>query len=207
MPESQLLLSFAVAAILIELTPGPNMAYLAMLSVAHGRRAGLSAVAGIAAGLLGAGLAAALGLAALIDAVPAIYQALRWAGVVYLFWLAWEGWRGSETSAVETRSVGLGGGVYFRRGLVTNLLNPKAFLFYIAVLPRFVDPSQPVTPQTIVLSLVYVAIATAIHAGIAVLAGATQRLSVVTKHGSAIRRILAVALAGVAVWLAFATAR
>ena len=207
MPESQLLVSFAVAATLIELTPGPNMAYLAMLSVEQGRRAGLSAVAGIAAGLLGAGLAAALGLAALIDAVPAVYQVLRWAGVAYLFWLAWEGWRGSESSAAEARPRDRSESVYFRRGLITNLLNPKAFLFYIAVLPRFIEPSLPVTSQTIVLSLVYVAIATAIHTAIAILAGTAQRLTVVTGHSRAIRRILAVALAGVAVWLAFATAR
>jgi threonine/homoserine/homoserine lactone efflux protein len=206
MPTAELLLSFALAATLIELTPGPNMAYLAILSIQHGRRAGLSAVAGIALGLLGAGLAAALGLAALIDIFPSVYNVLRWAGVVYLLWLAWEGWRGSEGSPAEAARVGWPDAVYFRRGLITNLLNPKAFLFYLAVLPRFVEPTWPLMAQTILLSLIYVAIATAIHAGIAVLAGTAQRLTSV-RSGRVIRRALSLALAGVAIWLAFATAR
>ena len=181
------------------------MAYLAILSAEHGRRAGLAAVAGIATGLLVIGIAAALGLAALIDALPLAYEVLRWAGVAYLFWLAWEGWRGSETSAAEASPVWAGR--YFGRGFITNILNPKAFLFYVAVLPRFVDASRPVTRQTIVLSIVYVAVATVVHAGIALLAGAAHRLPVVTSHAVAIRRFLAAALAGVALWLAFATAR
>ena len=205
MPAWELLLSFAVASLLIELTPGPNMAYLAILSVEHGRRAGLAAVAGIATGLLVIGIAAALGLAALIDTVPLAYEVLRWAGVAYLFWLAWEGWRGSETSAADASAAWAGR--YFGRGFITNLLNPKAFLFYVAVLPRFVDASLPVTRQTVVLSIVYVAVATVVHAGIALLAGTARRLPAVTDHEVMIRRFLAAALAGVAVWLAFATAR
>ena len=92
-------------------------------------------MAGIALGLLGAGLAAALGLAALIDAFPPVYNVLRWAGVLYLLWLAWEGWRGSEGSPVEAGRIGWAQAVYFRRGLITNLLNPKAFLFYLASCP------------------------------------------------------------------------
>ena len=206
MLQPDLVLSFALAATLIELTPGPNMAYLAVLSIQNGRRAGLSAVVGIALGLLGAGLAAALGLATLIEVFPPVYNVLRWAGVLYLLWLAWEGWRGSEGSPVEAGRIGWAQAVYFRRGLITNLLNPKAFLFYLAVLPRFVDPTRPLMPQTIVLSLLYVAIATAIHAGIAVLAGATQPL-IGDRKGRIVRRALSLALAGVAIWLAFATAR
>ena len=165
MPTADLLLSFALAATLIELTPGPNMAYLAILSVEQGRRAGLSAVVGVALGLLGAGIAAALGLAALIDLYPPVYDVLRWAGVTYLLWLAWEGWRGSEGPPAETDRLRWADAVYFRRGLITNLLNPKAYLFYLAVLPRFIEPTRPLMAQTIVLSLIYVAIATAIHAG------------------------------------------
>jgi threonine/homoserine/homoserine lactone efflux protein len=205
MPASELLLSFAIASLLIELTPGPNMAYLAILSAEHGRRAGLAAVAGIAAGLLVVGIAAALGLAALIDTLPLAYEVLRWAGVAYLFWLAWEGWRGSETSAAEANAVWARR--YFGRGFITNLLNPKAFLFYVAVLPRFVDATLPLTRQTIVLSFVYVTVATVVHVGIALLAGTARSFPAVTAHKVAIRRFLAAALAAVALWLAFATAR
>ena len=72
---------FALTSMLIELTPGPNMAYLAVVSATQGRRPGFAAVAGVALGLSIVGLAAALGLAALIGASPVLYQALRWGGV------------------------------------------------------------------------------------------------------------------------------
>ena len=88
--------AFALTSFLVELTPGPNMAYLALVAATEGRRPGYAAVAGVALGLAIVGLLAALGLATLIAASPLAYQALRWAGVAYLMWLAWEGWRGAE---------------------------------------------------------------------------------------------------------------
>src|ERR1700759_3514659 len=87
------LLAFALTAALIELTPGPNMGYLAVLAASAGRRAGLAATAGIAVGLLSAGIASSLGLAAIVAASSLIYELLRWGGAFYLLWLAWEGWR------------------------------------------------------------------------------------------------------------------
>src|SRR5262249_11904043 len=125
----------------IELTPGPNMAYLAVLSASTGRRAGFAATAGGAAGPLIMGLGAAVGLAALIASSRPLYEALRWAGVFYLFWLAWEGWRGEDTSPVEA-NVTPDDSRFFLRGLVTNLLNPKAGIFYVAVLPTFLDETR-----------------------------------------------------------------
>jgi threonine/homoserine/homoserine lactone efflux protein len=202
-----LLVPFVVTSILIELTPGPNMAYLAMLSAERGRAAGLAAVAGIAVGLLGAAIAAALGLAALIESSRAVYEMLRWAGAAYLLWLAWEGWRGGEAAVTRAGEAASAGAVYFRRGLVTNLLNPKAYVFYIAVLPRFVDPGRPPEWQTLTLSLIYVAVATVIHAAIALLAGAAEPYVAESGHAKTVRRGLALALAAVAVWLLFATKR
>src|SRR5690606_17412999 len=86
------LLSFALASLLIELTPGPNMAYLAILAADRGKKAGLAAVGGVALGLALLGLLAVLGLGALLVEQPGLFQALRWAGVAYLLYLAWEAW-------------------------------------------------------------------------------------------------------------------
>ena len=83
------LLAFAATCLVIELAPGPNMAYLAVLSASKGRRAGFAATLGIALGLLIVGLAAALGLTAIIANSRWVYEALRWGGVFYLLWLAW----------------------------------------------------------------------------------------------------------------------
>lgn len=113
------------------------MAYLAVVSSSIGRQAGFAATLGIALGLLIVGLAAALGLAAVIANSRLLYEALRWAGVLYLFWLAWEAWRREEDTS--SRASTAPGSTYFVRGLITNLLNPKAGIFYLAVLPTFVN--------------------------------------------------------------------
>ena len=89
MPLDNLLL-FAGAALLMVLTPGPNMIYLISRSVCQGRKAGVISLFGVAAGFLVHMLAAALGLAALFLAIPFAYELLKWAGALYLLWLAWQ---------------------------------------------------------------------------------------------------------------------
>ncbi len=189
--------AFALTSAVIEMTPGPNMTWLAVVAATEGRRAGYAAVAGVCLGLAVIGLAAALGMAAVIADNPAVYQALRWAGVAYLLWLAWDAWRDAgqpEAAGDEGR--------YFGRGLMTNLLNPKAALFYLAVLPGFVTAGEGALAATVTLTLIYVAIATLIHAGIVTLAGAARGLLENPVRERRVRRALAVALALVAVWFA-----
>lgn len=197
--------SFIVTCLIIESTPGPNMGYLAILSAADGRRRGYAAVAGIALGLLMVGIAAALGLAAVISNSPAAYQALRWGGVLYMLWLAWDSWRGGAEIAPEKTDGWPQSAKYFRRGLITNLLNPKAAAFYIAILPGFVDTSAHVTAQTVTLTVIYVSIATAIHALIVTLAGTARAFLEDPARNLVVRRILALALAGIALWFAWST--
>jgi threonine/homoserine/homoserine lactone efflux protein len=194
--------AFALAAFIIELTPGPNMTYLAIVSVSKGWRAGFATVAGVALGLAVVGIIGAFGVAALIQSSFIYYEALRWTGVVYLLWLAYEGWRGEEADIAppgDTRN--------FMRGLVTNLLNPKAALFYVAVLPNFTDADKPALAQTLILSAVYVAIATVIHGLIVLLGGSLASLLTNPARETLIRRALSVLLALVAVWFAWSTAR
>lgn len=198
------LLAFAATSAVIELTPGPNMAYLAIIAASGGRRPGYAAVAGVALGLALVGLAAALGLAAAINASPTAYQTLRWGGVVYLLWLAWDGWRGDGESVTHA-APGSTLGRFFRRGLITNLLNPKAAVFYIAVLPGFVSPRGPVLAETLTLSLIYVAVATVIHAGIVTAAGAARSLLTDPTRERRVRRALSLALAVIAMWFAWKT--
>jgi threonine/homoserine/homoserine lactone efflux protein len=195
-------LAFIATAFVIELTPGPNMGYLAILSAREGRRAGFAATFGVAIGLLIVGLAAALGLTAIIATSRWLYEGLRWAGALYLLWLAWEGWQGeadvaqfSEADAVATRSR------FFVRGLMTNLLNPKAGIFYVATLPTFVDATEPALPQILILTAVYVAIATLVHSMIVLLAGAARPWLEDEARSRIARRVLSLLLAGLAVWL------
>lgn len=195
---------FLLGSVLIELTPGPNMVYLAIVGATQGRRAGFAAVAGVALGLAIVGLLAAAGLAAAISESPALFQTLRWAGVIYLLWLALDAWRDADEKP-EHAALGSPLPLFFRRGLITNLLNPKAAVFYIAVLPGFVVPSSHIPSQTITLSLTYVAAATFIHLSIVTASAQAQRLLQDPRRSLIIRRALAVALAMVAIWFAWKT--
>lgn len=204
--EPGTLLAFIVTSIVIELTPGPNMGWLAIVAAGEGRRLGYAAVAGVALGLSVVGLGAAFGLAALITASPILYEMLRWGGVAFLLYLAWEGWQredGADEQLPDRSRIAL----YFRRGLIANLLNPKAAVFFIAVLPGFVPPQGSVLTATVTLSMIYVAVATAIHAAIVTLAGLARPLLEDAGKRLFVRRILAVLLAMIAVWFAWTTGR
>lgn len=198
---------FALTSFVIELTPGPNMVYLTVLSVAHGRRAGYAATAGIALGLLIVGLGAAFGLATLISESPFLYGVLRWSGVAYMFWLAWAGWKDAvETSPAQTTDARIKPRD-FLNGLTVNLLNPKAAFFYVAILPTFVDAARPVLEQTVVLSIVYVLVATLVHGSIVTAAATARPFLENTGRSRLVRRGLSLVLALVAVWFGYATAR
>lgn len=198
-----LLSAFALTAFAIELTPGPNMVWLAIVAATDGRRAGYAAIAGVALGLSVIGIAAALGMAAVIAASPFAYQALRWAGVAYLLWLAWDGWRGADDPP-EHAALGSSLARYFQRGMITNLLNPKAFLFYITVLPGFLAQPAGLT-DSLLLTAVYIAIATAIHALIVTGAGTARDWLSRGTRAITIRRGLALALVAVAIWVVWKT--
>jgi threonine/homoserine/homoserine lactone efflux protein len=201
---SSSLLSFALTSLLIELTPGPNMTYLALVSAQDGRRAGFATVAGVALGLAVIGIIAAFGVAEIVQSSPLLYEGLRWAGVLFLLYLAWEGWSaGTDVVASDGQSRNR----YFMRGLVTNLLNPKAAVFYIAVLPTFIDASRPVLPQTVSLTVIYLLVATLIHAAIVVLAGTLEPFLNDPRREKIGRRLLSALLACVAIWFGRSTAR
>jgi threonine/homoserine/homoserine lactone efflux protein len=199
------LLAFALTSFLIELTPGPNMAWLAIVAATRGRLPGFAAVAGVALGLAVVGALSALGLAAVLSASPTLYHILRWAGIGWLLWLALDAWR-EAGAPPDLNAPDWQLGRYFRRGLVVNLLNPKAAVFYISVLPTFIIAAAPPLPQVLSLSAIYVTVATAVHAGIVVLAGSAAGLLTDERRSRILRRALALALAAVAVWFAIKTA-
>lgn len=197
-------LPFLLTAFLIELTPGPNMTYLALVSASDGRRAGFATVAGITFGLAVIGLVAALGVTELIQRSAVLYELLRWAGIAFLLYLAWEGWR-SGTDVVQGPTSG--SGRYFTRGLVSNLLNPKAGLFYVSVLPTFINPAIEPASQAVTLTILYVAVATTVHVLIVMLAGALEPYLNDARRELVARRTLSLLLGVVAIWFAWSTAR
>lgn len=203
--DPTVILPFLVAVVLIELTPGPNMGWLALLSVSEGRRAGFSAVAGITVGLTVWMLAAAFGLTEIVLAWPSLYQAVRWAGVVFLLWLAWEAWRVPAAPLAQLSDASTRRRALFLRGLTANLLNPKAALFYVALLPGFIRPDYGSTlSQALALGGVHVVISVAVHGAIVLLAARAGGL-VARGQGAGYRALTAGVLVLIAAWSAWET--
>jgi len=198
------ILPFLAAVLFIELTPGPNMAYLAALSASDGRAAGFKAVAGITTGLALYMLLSVFGVAEIIAAAPLVYGVLRWAGVIYLLYLAWEAWRGAE----ETSPGHAGGGGDHRpfwRGFVANVLNPKAAVFYMTLLPGFIAPDHGAFwIQALILGCAHLCVSVVVHGSIVI--GASHAAALIAKaYVGVVRRALAVGVALIAVWLAWET--
>lgn len=200
MPDHASFLSFLLAVAAMELTPGPNMAWLALLAASAGRAAGLAAVAGITLGLALQGVAAALGVAALMAAWPGLAAALHLAGVGYLIWLAIGSWRDAARPEHHQPGGGEDAPTGFRHGLVTNLLNPKAAVFFLTVLPGFLSEA-PTVGGTLSLSAVYLAVASAVHLGIVFTAGAVRPWLEDPAVSVRLHRVQAFVLLGVAAWL------
>lgn len=132
---------FATAALLVNLTPGPDMMFVAASSVAHGRRAGVMAALGVGAGCLLHIAWAVLGLAALLAASPVGFSIVQWAGAAYLVWMGLVMLRARPTQAHDAPVVPAGR--VFWQGALTNALNPKVALFFLAFLPQFVEAGAP----------------------------------------------------------------
>ncbi len=140
MIPAQDLLLFAGAALLMVLTPGPNMIYLFSRSICQGRLAGVISLSGVIAGFLVHMLAAALGLTALFLAIPLAFEALKWLGAAYLMYLAWLAVKPGARSPFTARDLPIDSpGKLFAMGFVTNVLNPKIAVFYLSIFPQFVS--------------------------------------------------------------------
>src|SRR2546428_2836548 len=149
---------FLTTGILLNLTPGPDTAYILGRSIAQGRRAGIASALGISIGSIGHTTAAAVGLSAFLAASAWAFLVVKFVGGVYLIYLGARmilsrarelqvpsHFRSGETAAA------------FRQGIITNLLNPKVALFFLAFLPQFIDPLSPLkVPAFIILGLTFV---------------------------------------------------
>lgn len=145
------LLAFVPAALALNLTPGADMMFCLGQGLRSGPWPAIAASAGVSLGGFLHALAAGLGLSALVSALPWAFDAIRWIGVTYLLWLAWQTLRSGPTKGTAP---GVSAGRAFVQGLVVNLTNPKVILFVLAFVPQFVDPSQAVLPQFLIFGLV-----------------------------------------------------
>jgi threonine/homoserine/homoserine lactone efflux protein len=153
------LAAFTVAAGLLTITPGLDTAIVLRAAATEGpRRAGLAAL-GVVIGCLSWGAAAALGLAGLLAASAPAFTLLKWAGAAYLLWLGinliLKPRARFEIDELKTGAPPAGPVAWFRRGLLTNLLNPKVGVFYVSFLPQFLPPGAPAGPFIFLLAILH----------------------------------------------------
>lgn len=173
MPTVSSLLTFALIALGMVLTPGPNMVYLISRSICQGRAAGLISLGGVAMGFIVYMVCAAFGITALVLAIPYAYDAIRITGALYLLWLAWQAVRPGGRSPFQVRDLPKDGPrKLFFMGFLTNLLNPKIAVMYLSLLPQFINPiNGSVLGQALVLGTTQIVISVAVNAIIAISAG------------------------------------
>lgn len=173
MPEINTLFAFALIALGMVLTPGPNMVYLISRSICQGRMAGLISLGGVALGFVFYMMSAAFGITAIVMAVPYAYDALRFAGALYLLFLAWQAVKPGGRSLFQVKDLPKDGpGKLFSMGFLTNILNPKIAVMYLSLLPQFIKPEHgSVLVQSLALGSTQIVVSVTVNAIIAIAAG------------------------------------
>lgn len=166
------LLAFIPAGLALNLTPGADMMFCLGLGMRAGPRPALAASAGISAGGMVHVTLAGLGLGAMIAALPWAFDAIRWIGVAYLLWLAWNAL--SQTPQNPTTTP-MRAARAFRQGMLVNLTNPKVILFVLAFVPQFIDPARAILPQFLIYGLVLALGGFVINGAVGVFAGGLGR--------------------------------
>lgn len=171
--ETATLLTFAVAALALAVTPGPDMLMVLTRSVAQGRLAGLVATLGISLGCYVHAAIAGLSLSGVLILAPYAFEAIRWIGAAYLLWLGWQALRGSgglqfgDQAAPRIALLAV-----LRQGFLCNVLNPKVALFFLALFPQFMEPNPDTAlAQAIVLASVLNVAGSLVLVPVALLAG------------------------------------
>ncbi|CAN7588695.1 LysE family translocator [Bosea sp. LjRoot237] len=199
------LIAFILLAFGMVLTPGPNMIYLISRSISQGPGSGLISLGGIALGFVFYVVCAAFGITALLFAVPFAYDALRLAGAAYLLWLAWQAVRPGASSPFHVRALKHDGPrKLFAMGFLTSLLNPKIAMFYLALLPQFIDPAAgSVLAQSIILGFIQIIVSVSVNTLITFAAGGIAIFLRTRPFWALVQRwLMATMLAGFAVRMA-----
>ena len=205
MPTTAHWIAFALVSLGMVLTPGPNMIYLISRSICQGRKAGLISLGGVAVGFLFYMLCAALGITAIIMAIPLAYDALRFGGAVYLAYLAWQAIKPGGRSPFQVRDLPTDSPRrLFTMGLVTNLLNPKAAVLYLSLLPQFISPQHGhILGQSLILGGTQTVISVTTNGLIAIMAGSVAKLLATRPSWALVQRwLMATVLGGLALRMA-----
>lgn len=166
-------LAFLTAAILLNLSPGPDMAFILGQTARRGMRSGFAAMFGIWSGALLHVALAALGLSAVLATSAAAFTAVKWLGAAYLVWLGVQAWRAhEELSETATGRAGAAGFSIYRQGVLIAAFNPKVAIFFLAFLPQFVVPGAgPASAQLFLHGILIIGVAAMIEPPLVLIGG------------------------------------
>lgn len=154
--EMDTALSFLGVAVVLTLAPGPDILFVIAQSLSQGKHAGIATALGLCTGLLVHISAAVLGVSAVIYQSSLAFAIVKYAGAVYLLYLAWQAFREKDSSLAFGRQKPMAYASLYKKGILMNVLNPKVSLFFLALLPQFVDPSAGQIPQQmLVLGVIF----------------------------------------------------
>jgi threonine/homoserine/homoserine lactone efflux protein len=173
MPDLNNLLLFMVATLALNVTPGPDMFYVIARSVGQGRTAGIASALGIGAGCFVHIFAVTFGLASLMMAVPVAYEIIKLAGAAYLIYLGVRVLTSRQTQAANQPIKAASLQSIFLQGAITNVLNPKVALFFLAFLPQFVNRAGSFAAQIIFLGILFTTSGTIVNVIVALAASFT----------------------------------
>ncbi|WCR11300.1 LysE family translocator [Paracoccus stylophorae] len=196
-PAAQLT-AFIAGGLVLNVAPGQDVFFASACGIQGGPRAGALAGIGVGMGVLVHVGLATVGLGAVVAAHPGALLAIKYAGAAYLLWLAWKSWTAGPVDPAARGSVRPWNVI--RRGLVSNVLNPKPVLFLLAFLPQFTNPAWgPVWQQILGLGLIFALTGTIVTVGYGVVAGLAGH--VIGRNLGILNRIAAVMFAGLALRL------
>ncbi|WP_277057770.1 LysE family translocator [Trichlorobacter lovleyi] len=202
MPTTQ----FLITSLIIALVPGTGVIFTVSTGIMQGRRAALFAALGCTAGIIPHLLATILGLAALMHTSALAFQTLKYAGVVYLLYLAYATWQDTSTFQLDTTSSRSTARGLMLKAVLLNLLNPKLTIFFLAFLPQFISPAaaDPLA-QMLLLSGLFMAMTLVVFAAYGLLAHAFRTRVIASQRVQTwLRRSFAAAFAALGIRLACA---
>lgn len=156
MVDIVLLLSFFATAILLTLMPGPDILFVIAQSISQNKKAGIMTSLGLCTGLMIHIAAATLGVSAMIYQSAFAFSIVKYLGVAYLFYLAWQSLKEKEANLTMSNQKKLNYHLLYKKGILMNILNPKVSLFFLALLPQFVDKSAGnISVQMLILGIIF----------------------------------------------------
>lgn len=186
--EITTLLAFLTTAIILTLMPGPDILFVTAQSISQHKRAGIMTALGLCTGLIVHISAAALGISAIIYQSAAAFTIVKLAGSVYLLYLAWQSFRSRHETYLLQKQKPLEQWSLYKKGIIMNVLNPKVSLFFLALLPQFVNEAKgTVSLQMIILGLIFIVQALLVFTIVSILAEKIGHL--LAKHSTLSKKL------------------